>query len=806
MDELTGLPAAGSGEEAIWVFSDALTKFTVAKSVKKGMSGSEVARLLYEEVVCRFGAPRVVISDRDPRMNSRFWQDFMNEMGIKPRLAPSGRPQMDGQSERLIRSLLGMMRAMTDAEGRNWADNLPGLVFAYNDSVHAATGFTPFYLNFGRHPISPVQALASGDREDVAHPGVLEARRLNRALSEAKAMLERAAAQSEKTMQKRVRDAPGVKEGDMVMLKMKVAGSLAGGVGKEGSKVKKAKFVGPFKVLNTNGTTCNLELPASMRKVNGPIHVSDVKPYHMRQGVQGEQAPVPQLEVQKVLGVSIAKEEPAQLILVYEVLAQKADGATAKHKLEAWEVVACGSWEMLWAWHKQAGLRALEAKKKSVGRTAGEYYRRLAEEAGGGGGGGEGDPGARTARRKLEVKRSEERLARSSLRMQHFLGAAVAVYASELDRWLRGMVVGFDLLDAPNAYWVLTSDGQHWWVTEEEMMRLKSNATSSRLRSIDSLSTPLEVDGVKVFEVGGILAEKGKGKSLRYLIRWEGYSSAYDSWEPASAIPMGAVREFKGKARELESATLANQSVDREEPKRCRTAHDVRNEVSIALEGKALRVLELFSGTGSVGDYLLSILPKGSRVISLDTDRRATTAVQADILQWSGEGLTGVDILWASPPCTQYSRARATASTARDLVGADRLVLKTLELINSLQPGFWVMENPFGMLRLRPFMEPLALLESVTSYCHYGRRYRKDTSLWSNAGNLGVRRCNGDDPCRWVRDRKGHPDTAQSGSKYRRDGTMQKGSGSAWAVYPIPEPLLEAVFSADNLSRMLGPR
>ena len=37
-------------------------------------------------------------------------------------------------------------------------------------------------------------------------------------------------------------------------------------------------------------------------------------------------------------------------------------------------------------------------------------------------------------------------------------------------------------------------------------------------------------------------------------------------------------------------------------------------------------------------------------------------------------------MIWASPPCTEYSKARATAKTQRDLIGADRLVLQVLTL------------------------------------------------------------------------------------------------------------------------------
>ena len=46
-------------------------------------------------------------------------------------------------------------------------------------------------------------------------------------------------------------------------------------------------------------------------------------------------------------------------------------------------------------------------------------------------------------------------------------------------------------------------------------------------------------------------------------------------------------------------------------------------------------------------------------------------------MQWDYRGLGPFDFVWASPPCTQYSRARTTGG-ARDLEGTDALVAKTL--------------------------------------------------------------------------------------------------------------------------------
>ena len=80
-------------------------------------------------------------------------------------------------------------------------------------------------------------------------------------------------------------------------------------------------------------------------------------------------------------------------------------------------------------------------------------------------------------------------------------------------------------------------------------------------------------------------------------------------------------------------------------------------------------------------------------------------------------------MIWASPVCTEYSARRP-----RRLEEGDRLVQRTLQIIQELQPRFWALENPAtGLLLLRPFMAGLPWRD--VSYCTYGYPYRKLTRV-----------------------------------------------------------------------------
>ena len=72
----------------------------------------------------------------------------------------SHRPLNNSLVERLHRTLHGMMARVVDEDQKNWAEKLPYLQFAYNCSIHSSSGYSPFFLNFGRHPNLPLEFMS----------------------------------------------------------------------------------------------------------------------------------------------------------------------------------------------------------------------------------------------------------------------------------------------------------------------------------------------------------------------------------------------------------------------------------------------------------------------------------------------------------------------------------------------------------------------------------------------------------------------------------------------------------------------
>ena len=101
------------------------------------------------------------------------------------------------------------------------------------------------------------------------------------------------------------------------------------------------------------------------------------------------------------------------------------------------------------------------------------------------------------------------------------------------------------------------------------------------------------------------------------------------------------------------------------------------------------RVLDLFSGTGSVSKHCLARPEEYAEPVSVDILKKCKATITSDIMELDYKALWqpgDFDIFWASPPCTHYSIARTTASTPRDIAGSNAIVQRTLEIIMYLKP------------------------------------------------------------------------------------------------------------------------
>ncbi|GJT92702.1 putative reverse transcriptase domain-containing protein [Tanacetum coccineum] len=112
MNFVTKLPRTSSGHDTIWVIMDRLTKSAYFLPMRKEYKMERLARLYLNEIVARHGVPISIISDRDSRFTSRFWQSMQEALGTRLDMSMAYHPQTDGQSERTIKTLKDMLRVV----------------------------------------------------------------------------------------------------------------------------------------------------------------------------------------------------------------------------------------------------------------------------------------------------------------------------------------------------------------------------------------------------------------------------------------------------------------------------------------------------------------------------------------------------------------------------------------------------------------------------------------------------------------------------------------------------------------------
>lgn len=170
-----------------------------------------------------------------------------------------------------------------------------------------------------------------------------------------------------------------------------------------------------------------------------------------------------------------------------------------------------------------------------------------------------------------------------------------------------------------------------------------------------------------------------------------------------------------------------------------------------------VRVLELFSGTGSIQKVCVE---RGWDVVSLDRDLKAD--IQEDIMTWDYKKdykPGDFDIITASPVCLWWSKLRNTWIGRKIKAHGDKIITKELllediekygkpmvdkvrEIIDYFKPKYWWIENP-QTGKMKEYITDLDYYD--VDYCKYSNwGYKKRTRFWTNITGFVPKKCNKD--------------------------------------------------------------
>jgi transposase InsO family protein len=239
----------------ILLFVDHFTQYCIGIPTQNTTSGT-VMRAFITEVVCRYGMPRHVLTDRGSGFNNAAFSDLSKLLGVQLHMTSARHPQSNGKTERFVGSVKQTITASThEAECAHWVDALPPAIFALNTTPSTVTGLSPYFLNHGRHPVLPGDVLDAAIEEGAMEDSPVDAYALALAnevqigLSQVRLM------QSNREEQTRIANEaiPRVttfSEGDDVWLKDHRSDSR---IGSRGLPAFAYPFTGPFRILKRIG-------------------------------------------------------------------------------------------------------------------------------------------------------------------------------------------------------------------------------------------------------------------------------------------------------------------------------------------------------------------------------------------------------------------------------------------------------------------------------------------------------------------------------------------------------------------------
>ncbi|GKE60403.1 reverse transcriptase domain-containing protein [Tanacetum coccineum] len=156
MDILGPLPQASRKLKFVIVAIDYFTKWIEAKPLAR-ITGKDVKKFMWDNIVCRFGLPRVIVTDNGTQFVNDPFKGWCESLNIKQMNTAVAHPQANSLVKRANKSLMEGIKARIRRERAGWVDELPNVLWAHRTSLKQSNDEMPFSLTYRSEAVIPAE-------------------------------------------------------------------------------------------------------------------------------------------------------------------------------------------------------------------------------------------------------------------------------------------------------------------------------------------------------------------------------------------------------------------------------------------------------------------------------------------------------------------------------------------------------------------------------------------------------------------------------------------------------------------------